>query len=83
MWVFSFDLNWATDVQLHWRTEAGMLFHSLDPATEKARLGNFRFFSIRPTAKSPRVDYRSHLDLEAEHGVTIGGMYHGEVPEWI
>jgi len=30
-------------------------------------------------AKSPRVDDRSPLDLEAEHGVTMDG----EVPEWI
>ena len=78
-WVFSFDLNWATDV--HWRTETGRLFHSLGPATEKARLPNFRFVQI--TEKSPGMDDRSPLDLEAEHGVTMDGMYDGEVPEWM
>jgi len=78
-WVFSFDLNWATDV--HWRTEAGRLFHSLGPATEKARFPSFRF--VRITAKSPRVDDRSPLDLKAEHGVTMDDMYDEEVPEWM
>ena len=66
---------------MHWRTETGRLFHSLGQATEKARLPNFRF--VRITAKSPRVDDRSPLDLEAEHGVTMDDMYDGEVPEWI
>src|SRR6218665_979017 len=78
-WVFSFDLNWATDV--HWQTETGRLFHSLGPAIEKARLPNFRF--VRTTAKSPHVDDRSPLDLEAEHGVTMDDMCEGEVTEWI
>src|SRR6218665_605792 len=79
-WVFSFDLNWATDG--HWRTETGRLFHSIGPANEKARLPNFRF--VRITAKSPRVDERSPLDLEAEpHGVAMDDMYDGEVPEWM
>jgi len=44
-------------------------------------LPNFRF--VRITAKSPRVDDRSPLDLEAEHGVTMDDMYDGEVPEWM
>jgi len=35
-------------------------------------LPNFKFERI--TAKFPRVDDRSPLDLEAEHGVTIDGM---------
>jgi len=51
--------------------------------TEKARLPNFRFVQI--TAKSPRVDDRSPLDLEAEHGVIMVDMYmyDEEIPEWI
>jgi len=40
---------------------------------------NFRF--VRITAKFPRADYRSPLDLEAEHGVTMDDMYDGEIPE--
>ena len=62
---------------MHWRTETGRLFHPLGPATEKARLPNFRF--VRIIAKFPRVDDRSPLDLEAEHGVTMDDMYDGEV----
>jgi len=58
-----------------------MLFHSLGPETWKARLSNFIFVLI--TAKSPRVDDRSPLDLEAELGVTMDNMHNGEVPEWI
>jgi len=30
-----------------------------------------------------RVDDRIPLDLEAEHGVTMDGMYDGEVQEWM
>ena len=63
------------------RTETGRLFHSLGPATAKARSPNFRF--VRITAKSPRVDDRSPPDLEAEYGVTMDDMYDGEVPEWM
>jgi len=42
-------------------------------------LPNFRFVPI--TVKSPRVDDRSPLDLEAEHGVTMDDTFDGEVPE--
>ena len=42
---------------------------SIGPETEKARFPNFRF--LRITAKSPRVDDRSPLDLEAEHDVGL------------
>ena len=35
-WVFSSFLNWPT-VVLDWRSEAGRLFQSLGPATQKAR----------------------------------------------
>ena len=52
--------------------------HSLGHETEKARLPNFIF--VRITAKSPRVDDRSPLDLEAEHGVTMDDKHDGEVP---
>src|SRR6218665_1950120 len=34
---------------------------------------------VRITAKSPRVDDRSPLDLEAEHGETMDDMYDEEV----
>jgi len=44
-------------------------------------LPNFRF--VRITAKFPRVDDWSPLDLEAEYGVTMDDMYDGEVPEWM
>ena len=60
---------------MHWRTEAGRLFHSLGPATEKARLQNFRF--VRVAA----MDDQSHLDLEAEHGLTMDDMHDREVPK--
>jgi len=45
---------------------------------ERAWFPNFRF--VRITAKSPPMDDRSPLDLEAEHDVV---MYDGDVPEWI
>ena len=61
--------------------EVGRLLHSFGPETEKARFPNFRL--VRSMAKSLRVDDRSPLELEAEHGVTMDAMYDGEVPEWI
>jgi len=42
-------------------------------------LPNFRV--VRITAKSPCMDDRSALDLEAEHGATMDDMYDGGVPE--
>jgi len=65
-WIFNLGLNWTTDV--HWRTKAGRLFHSLGPETEKARLPNFRFMRI--TAKFGRVDDQNPLELLADHDVT-------------
>ena len=60
---------------MHCRTEAGRLFHSEGPETEKARFPNFRFVRSRPTVKSPLVDDRSPLVLKTEHGVTMDAMY--------
>ena len=57
------------------------VLHCRGPETEKARLLNFIFVPI--TTKSPRVDDRNLLELEAEHGVTMDDMYDGEVSEWI
>ena len=34
---------------------------------------------MRGTVKSPRVDDRSLLEFDAEHGVTTDAMYEGEV----
>jgi len=66
--VFNCDLNWTTDVD--WRTEAGRLFHSLGPETEKARLPNFRL--VRITAKSLSHGWsESSIELEEEHCVTM------------
>jgi len=36
---------------------------------------------VRITAKSPCVEDRSPLHLEAEHGVTMDDMYEGGVPD--
>jgi len=33
--------------------------------------------------KIPTRGWWSPLDLEAEHGVTMDGMYDAEVPEWM
>src|SRR6218665_358136 len=63
---------------------AGRRFHSLGPSTRESPIANVKIGAYRRiTAKSPRVDDRSPLDLEAEHGATMDDMYDGEVPEWI
>ena len=54
-------------------------FHFVGHETWKARLPNFRF--VRSTVKSPLVDDRSTLELEAEYGVPMDDGYDGEVPE--
>jgi len=38
---------------------------------------------VRITAKSPRMDDWSPLELEAERGVTMDDKYDEEVPMWI
>ena len=52
------------------------MLYSLGPETEKAGFTNFKF--VRNTIKVPRVDDRSFLEMEAQHGVA---MDDGEIPE--
>ena len=48
---------------MHRQTEVGGLFHATCSETEKSGLLNSLF--MRNAVKSPRVDYRSSLELEA------------------